>query len=756
MTRARRALVIAGRAAGLLLALLAVAIAALWAATDVDLARFVRPPDSIAIVDRSGEPLRQVRPDGYDRRWVSLERVSPHLVGAVIAVEDQRFYQHEGVDARAVVRAALTSFWPGRRASGASTITQQLVKTVYGRPRGLWDKPQEMMRALLLEEEMEKDWILEQYLNRLPFGDRIVGVGRASEAYFGRPPSELSLAEAALLAGIPQAPTALDPRRHLPAAIRRQRFVLSRMRETGRIDEASYRAALAAPITIRTRDPRPWSAPRFADAVREELRAGRLARRCGVVTSARGLPLEERVEDILERAVQGGEARGVTNAAAIVVANETGEILAYVGAARAGQGAPGGWLDLLRARRQPGSTLKPFVYELFFERGGTAATLLDDLATPMTGGEGELFVARDYDGRERGPVRARAALSASLNLAALDAARRVGPERIVRRLAALGFADLSAPDRYGAAIVLGGADVRPLDLAGAYVTLARGGTRVPLSYGVVTRVSPVRVMDPAAARITRDVLADGAARREAFGDDLRALFGDGSFALKTGTSSGWRDAWTAAFTDAFTVVVWMGDPGGAPLGGLSGFEGAARPAVRILAAAHERMDALGIRPVPLDEAELARARVCAVTGLLAGPRCSHTLDERFARGTLPRASCEAHLSDGRVALPARYARWIEAAHPAGFALSDAAPSEAAPRVEHPRDGARLVIDPRRPAAIPLRASVGGARVEDARFEVDGVPLSDATWVPAPGAHTVVAIAGGRRSEPVSVTVTSAR
>lgn len=756
MTRARRTLVIAGRAAGLVLALSAVAIAALWAVTDVDRARFVRPADSITITDRSGEPLRQVRSEGYDRRWVSLDRISPHLVDAVIAVEDRRFYEHEGVDARAVARAALTSWWPGRRASGASTITQQLVKRVYGRPHGLWDKPREMMRALLLEEEMEKDWILEQYLNRLPFGDNIVGVARASEAYFGRPPSELSLPEAALLAGIPQAPSALDPRRHLPAAIRRQRFVLARMRDLGRVDEASYRAAVAAPITIRARDPRPWSAPRFADAALEELRAGRLSRRGGVVRTSLDLVLHERVERILERAVQDGAPRGVTNAAAIVVANETGEILAYVGAARAGQGAPGAWLDLLRARRQPGSTLKPFVYELFFERGGTAASLLDDLSTPMTGGAGELYLARDYDGRERGPLRARAALSASSNLAALDAARRVGPERIVARLSALGFTELAPPDRYGAAIVLGGADVRPVDLAGAYVTLARGGTRVPLSYGPTDGVTPVRVLEPAAARITRDVLADGAARREAFGDDLRALFGEEPFALKTGTSHGWRDAWTAAFTDAFTVVVWLGDPGGRPLAGLSGFEGAARPAVRVLAAAHERMDALGIQPAAGEEGELAQARVCAATGLLAGPRCSHAIDERFAPGTVPRSTCDAHRSDGRVALPPRYARWIEAARPAGFALGDAQRSEAPPRVEHPRDGARLVVDPRRSSAIPLRASVEGAPAEDARFEVDGAALEEPRWVPEAGEHVIVAIVGGRRSEPVSVTVTSAR
>lgn len=755
MTRARRTLVLAARIAGLALALFAVALAALWAVTDVDRARFVRPADAVTLTDRSGEALRHVRSEGHDRRWVELDEISPHLIDAVIAVEDRRFYEHEGVDPRAMARAALTSWWPGRRASGASTITQQLVKRVYGRPHGLWDKPQEMVRALLLEEEMEKDWILEQYLNRLPFGDQIVGVARASEAYFGRAPSELSIGEAALIAGIPQAPSALDPRRHLPAAIRRQRFVLGRMRETGRIDEASYRRALAAPITIRARPARPWHAARFADAALAELEAGRLARRDGVVRTSLDLTLQERVERILDRAVSEGQARGVTNGAAIVVANETGEILAYVGAAREGSDAPAGWMDLLAARRQPGSTLKPFVYELFFERGGTAASVLDDLSTPMTGGEGELFSARDYDGRERGPVRARTALSASLNLAALDAARRVGPTRIVRRLRELGLGGLGGADRHGAAIVLGGADVSPVELAGAYLTLARGGTRVPLSHGLVASVEPARVMDAGAARIARDILEDGSARREAFGDDLRALFGSGSFGLKTGTSHGWRDAWTAVFTDAFTVVVWLGDPAGRPLGGLSGFEGAARPAVRILAAAHERAEALGIRPASREDAPLAQARVCAMTGLLAGPRCGSTVDERFVRGTVPAATCSAHREDGSVVLSPRYARWIESAHPAGFALSDAPLTDSVPRVDHPRSDARLLIDPRRPAAIPLRASVGGGPAPLARWEIDGAMVSDARWVPAPGTHTIVAIVGSQRSEPVTVEIAAA-
>jgi penicillin-binding protein 1C len=747
--RLRRIALWTARATAVLVAVLAVAVTALWATTDLDRARFVRPDDAVSITDRHGVPLRYHRPDGEDRRWVELSAISPHLIDAILAVEDSRFREHEGVDVRATVRALFTWALPDRRTSGASTITQQLVKRVYGRPHGLWSKPREVVRAVLLEERFDKDWILEQYLNRVPYGEPIVGVARASELYFGKPVSELSVAEAALLAGIPQAPSALDPRRHPAAARRRQRFVLSRMRDTGRIDEATYQRALREPLRLHAREVRPFRAARFADAALRELREGRLERRGGEVRTSLDLELQREAERVLRAAVDRHASRGVTNGAAIVVAHETGEILAYVGAARSGE-APGGWLDLVRARRQPGSTLKPFVYELFFERGGTAASVLDDLSRPMTGHDGVLFAARDYDGRERGPVRARVALSGSLNLAALDAARQVGAERIVRRLGQLGFAELSDAGRYGPAIVLGGADVQPLELASAYVTLARGGTRVPLAYGPVAAApTPRRVMDAGAARVTCDVLEDPLARREAFGDDLRGLFRDAPFGLKTGTSSGWRDAWAAVFTDTFTVVVWLGDPAGRPLGGLSGFEGAARPAVELLAGAHGRRDELGLRAVRRD-APLAPARVCAFTGLRPGARCTHTVEERFAQGTLPTRTCEAHRDDGAVELPPRYAAWLSAAQPAGYALR-ATERDGVPRVEHPRDGARLMIDPTRASALPLRASVGGAPV-DARFEVDGAPVEGARWVPTAGSHSVVAIVGDRRSAPVTVHV----
>ncbi|MEQ8455967.1 MAG: transglycosylase domain-containing protein [Sandaracinaceae bacterium] len=721
-------------------------VAYLATTTEVERARFERPRDAVTITDRHGTPLRHERSDGRDRRWVSLDQVSPHVVDAVLAVEDQRFRSHGGVDLRATARAGLSFALPGRRVSGASTITQQLIKLTHGRPDGLWDKPREILRAVMLERERDKDWILEQYLNRLPYGDQVVGVARASELYFGKPVSRLSVAEAALLAGIPQAPSALDPRRHLPAALRRRAVVLRRMRDTGRIDEATFSSASAEPAAIRARPVRPWRAPRFADAALEGWRDGSLSRSGQTLRTSLDLPLQREAERILRDAVERLEERGVTNGAAVVVSNQSGEVLAHVGAARGGE-SPGGWLDLARARRQPGSTLKPFVYELFFERGGTPASLLDDLSRPMVGGGGALFTARDYDGRERGPVRAREALSASLNLAALDAARQVGAERVVARLGELGVRELDGADRYGAAIVLGGADVTAFELAEAYVTLARGGTRVPLSLGRAAP-EPRPVMDPAHAALTRDVLMDARARREAFGDDLSALFPLTRFGLKTGTSSGWRDAWTAAFTDEVTVVVWLGDPASRPLSAVSGFEGAAPPAVRLLAAAQARLEALDLGAPTRDAPTLATARICAVTGRLAGAGCSHTLDERFAPGHLPEARCAAHREDGTVALHARYARWLEANHPAGFSLAADPHAAGTPRVAHPEDGARLIV---RGGAIPLRATVGGVTT-DARWEIDGAPHGAPEWSPGPGEHELVAVLGASRSAPARVRI----
>ena len=729
----------------------------------VDPAKFARPKDAVTVLDRHGAALRTARVGGVDRRWVALKDVSKPLVDAVLAAEDARFYSHKGVDARAVVRATVDTLVPGRSLSGGSTITQQLVKLVYGRPHGRLDKPFEILRAAALERIFTKEEILEQYLNRLPYGDRIEGVERASESYFGRPAKALGTAEAALIAGIPRAPSVTEPRRHLPAAIRRRDVVLGRMAGLGMIDEEARSAAAAtAPLIVPT-PRRADEAPRFVDQALFLYRRGMLDKHSGTVTTSLDLELQHRVEDILRATVLRLTARGVTNGAAIVLDHESGDVLAYVGAARRGPGNPGGELDLLTAPRQPGSTLKPFVYELFFEHGGTAASVLDDLSLVRTGANGSSFEAKDYDGAERGPVRARVALASSLNLAALDAAGRVGQDAVWKRLKALGLKPSGGADRYGAAAVLGGVDVAPLDLAAAYATLARGGTRITLSYGPSKKAAEKAerarakakdgdkaVLDPAAVAVVTDVLEDPRARADGFGESLEDLAG-GRFALKTGTSAGFRDAWAAAFTGSVTVVVWIGDPGSHPLGGVSGFEAAAPVAARILGAAREVLP-------PSEEhaiAKLDKALVCADTGLRPGAGCRHTVQESFAAGTAPTKECEAHDAHGDVMLPARYAEWIRRTKPAGVSDKPAALEKvsAAPTVATPRDGSRLLVDPARgPTRIPLRATVGSAEAPGATFEVDGVKLSDPSWTAVPGEHVLVATWQGQRSAPAKVRV----
>jgi penicillin-binding protein 1C len=722
----------------------------------IDRARFAHPDDSLMVTDRAGRPIRLARSEGHDRRWVPLSAIAPTLVAAVIATEDGDFYAHRGVDWRAVGRSTVRNVLPWTRLSGASTITQQLVKRVYGRRGGLFGKGLEALRALSLERTLTKDQILEQYLNRLPFGDNIEGVARASESYFGHDVATLTVSEAALLAGIPQAPSATEPRRHLPRAMARRAYVLARMFARGAIDRATLEAARREQPAIAPQEARPWASARLVDHALGLWRRGEIQREGRTLRTSIDLPIQERAESIVRATNERFASRGARNAAAVVIANATGEVLAYVGAAREGAGTPGGELDLLRARRQPGSTLKSFVYELFFERGGTAATVLDDVALPMRGARGATFEARDYDGRERGPVRARVALASSLNLAALDATGRVGSERVVARLRALGFQVPEAAAHYGAAVVLGGADVTALELARAYTTLARGGTSVPLSYVPTSAPHATAVMDADAAAVTWDVLSDPVVRADAFGSSLTEMTRGQSFALKTGTSSNWRDAWAAVANRRVTVVVWLGDPSGAPMRAVSGFEGAAPAAARILAEADrlaQRFEA--VVPPPN---HLVTVAVCAHSGLRAGVGCPHAVTERFTAQNVPTEGCHGHDAAGRYVLGPQYAAWFGRQHPPGMTLG--APP---PRVEtavaevltvaEPRDGARWLLDGTRGAPmVPLRATVRGSTVHDVSWEVDGAAVTGERWTAAPGEHTVVAVRGATRSAPARVTV----
>jgi penicillin-binding protein 1C len=757
--------VIAHRARSIALAAACAAVA-LWLAARIavssgaliDRGRFVPGADAFAVVDRSGLPLRLARVEGADRRWARLAEIPPVLVQAVLAVEDARFFSHDGVDLRALGRAVLDNALPGRARSGGSTITQQLVKRVYGRPHGALSKLTEALRAQSLERVMSKDEILEQYLNRLPYSDEVEGVSRACESYFGHDLSTLTASEAALLAAIPRAPTVLDPRRYPARADIRRRWVLRRMRAVGSLDDAGLARALDDSPGISPISARPWVAPRFVDRVIEGVRRGAIRREsAGRVRSSLDLATQRRAESILRAQWSSWASRGARNAAAIVVSNGTGEVLAYVGAVD--PDGPGGSLDLLDAQRQPGSSLKPFVYEVFFERGGTAASALEDVHVAMTGAGGSSFEARDYDGIERGPVRAREALASSLNLAALDVARRVGQDPLAQRLRALGFRGVRDGDTHGGAVVLGGVGVRALELAEAWVTLARWGTRVPLS--LVPIGGPARgerLLHATHARVTWDILADPDARSAGFGDTLASLAPGLPFALKTGTSANWRDAWCAVATDRVTALVWMGDPDGRAMSEVSGFRAAAPAAVRIAYAAHERATVLGLPAHDRRATDLVTAEVCPWSGLRPGPTCPHRALERFAPGTVPSSRCEQHDAQGRWIAPARLRAWAARAQRPDVSLGHVAGRVPTgdPVVREPRDGAQWLLAPGAPPpSIALRVTVGGSEVRADRWEVDGAAIEGDHWTAVPGEHALVARIGRRASAPSRVTVRTA-
>jgi penicillin-binding protein 1C len=325
----------------------------------------------------------------------------------------------------------------------------------------------------------------------------------------------------------------------------------------------------------------------------------------------------------------------------------------------------------------------------------------------------------------------------------------------VERLRSLGIAVPGDGSDYGGAIVLGGLSITPWQLTEAYVALSRGGTHVPLAVVPAASIHTAPVMRASAALLTRDILEDASARREGFGDDLRALAPGEPFALKTGTSSGWRDAWTAVFDDRLTVLVWLGDPVGVPMRGVSGFQAAAPAAVRILAAARRRADADDVVRLATPNAPLVEVSVCAHSGLRAGPHCTHVLAERFVPGSVPAAVCDAHDASGHDVLAPRYASWVAHAHPSNVAVDTNAPAATGERLEirSPSDGARLAVDRTRgDTVIPLRATLSDRGAVPAQWLVDGNPVSDGRWVARPGHHSIAARWNGLRSREVQVEV----
>ncbi len=548
---------------------------------------------STRIYDRNGHLLHEIfDPNGGRRTLVPYDEISPYLINATVATEDERFWQHPGVDPIAVFRAVFYNVQEGRIVSGFSSIPQQLARLVLLSPeerteQSMRRKLREAVLASEISRRYPKQEILEIYLNEINYGNLAYGIGAAADTYFGKTASELTLAEAALLAGLPQAPAYWDPYSDLDKAKLRQGVVLDLMVETGYITRVEANEALAEPLNLQPRR-FDFEAPHFVVWVQQLLEqkygADVLYRSGLQVTTTLDSDLQAIAEQEAQAHLATLKDRNATNASLVAIKPDTGEVVAMLGSADFYDAEISGQVNVALRLRQPGSSIKPVTYVTAFEKGWTPATLIWDVRTEFSDASGQPYVPKNYDGKEHGPVLLRQALGQSLNIPAVKTLDFVGLPAMLDTAHRLGIASLNRPD-YGLSLTLGGGDVTLLEMAGAFATFANGGRRVPpvailriedyAGHVIEEYQAPPgeQVISPQHAYLLTDILSDNEARAPAFGRD-NVLKLSRPAAAKTGTTDDWRDAWTIGYTPELVAGVWVGNSDGSPMSNVSGARGA--------------------------------------------------------------------------------------------------------------------------------------------------------------------------------------
>jgi penicillin-binding protein 1C len=687
-----------------------IALAALSAFSLYILDRAFPPPlpEQIAVsrevVDRDGALLRTyATQDGFWRLGVSLDQVDPEFVKMLVAYEDKRFWDHAGVDLLALARAAGQFAANGHVVSGGSTLSMQLARLIEPREeRSLGSKLRQIFRAWQIERRLSKQEILERYLTLAPYGGNLEGIRAASLAYFGKEPKRLTVSESAMLVALPQLPERRRPDRFRGAAQTARDRVLKRMADAGVLAEREAQRASAEDVS-EYRFPLPALAAHLADA------------------AARAAPVETRHSLTIQKSVQAGlesVARAATQklgarvSVAMVLADaESGDILSSVGSSDYFDAARSGWIDMTRASRSPGSTLKPFIYGLAFEQGLVAQeTLIEDRPADFAG-----YRPRNFDLGYQGDVTVRTALQMSLNVPAVRLLDAVGPARLTARFRRAGVTPSLPPgEAPGLAIGLGGVGLTLRDLVQLYTGLATGGRAIRLRDGTEAAYQPLPdgvILEPQASWQVTDILAGV---RPPENVSPRAI------AYKTGTSYGYRDAWSVGYDGRYVLGVWVGRADSGSVPGLAGYTSAAP----ILFEAFAKS---GLAVVPRQPAPAGVSR--------QAPQGLPVTLKRF--GT----------SDG--------SGQVLSASAAGSA--GAAVTEPAPRIVFPPDGAHVELTAASGGA-PLVLKLQGGRAPF-RWLANGKPLAGtvrrptATWQPdGAGYSTLTVIDAAGRAASVKVFV----
>jgi len=550
-----------------------------------------RVSESTKIYDRTGEILLYDVHSTIRRTVVASDLISTYIKHATVAIEDADFYQHHGIKLSSIFRAVLANFLSQEYSQGGSTITQQVVKNaLLTTDKKISRKLKEWVLAPQLEKVMTKDQILTVYLNEIPYGGNMYGVEEAAKQFFGKKANEVTLAEAAYLAAIPQATTYYSPYgKNREGLEERKNLVLLKMKENGFIRADEYVSALKEKVEFLPQDQYGIKAPHFVFFVRDELEklyGSEEVDQGGLkVITTLDYPLEVKAEELVKKTALTNEKNfNASNAGLVAIDPKTGDILAMVGSRDYFDKAIDGNFNITTAHRQPGSTMKPIIYSKLFEKGYTPETVLFDLQTefssectpegdpinPATTATTTCYRPENYDGKFRGPISIREALAQSINIPAIKSIYLAGIKDSLLLAKDMGITSLGNADQYGLTLVLGGGEVSPLELTSAYGVFANDGVRTPYrsilsvtdSTGkalIVPTTRSYQAMPSQIARTISDILSDNEARAPSYGRNSVLYFPGLDVAVKTGTTNDYKDAWTIGYTPNIVIGVWAGN-----------------------------------------------------------------------------------------------------------------------------------------------------------------------------------------------------
>jgi len=567
----------------------------LWAATleipDLQSFETRKVTQSTKIYDRNGEILLFDLHKNIQRTVIPYEEISRNIKNASVAIEDAEFYNHFGIRPLATFRAVFIQPLRGKGVQGGSTITQQVVKnSLLTNERKISRKLKEWVLAIKLEKKLNKEEILELYLNESPYGGNLYGIEEASQAFFGKHATDLSLTESAYIAALPQAPTYYSPYGNNRDQLEnRKNLVLSKMLENGFISKEEYDKSKDEVVKFKSQQDTGIKAPHFVFFIREYLEEtyGKRAveeRGFKVITTI-DYPLQEKAEEIVKKfALENEEKFNAENASLTAIDPKTGQILVMVGSRDYFDEAIDGNFNIALAKRQPGSAFKPFVYATAFKKGYTPETVVFDLKTQFqTTCEPDNFTSEEgcyspgnYDGKFHGPITFRNALAQSVNVPAVKVLYLAGLTDSLNTARDMGLTTLADVGRYGLTLVLGGGEVTPLDITSAYGVFANDG--VKNSYTGILRIEdgdgslleeftkrPAQVLEPQIARQISDILSDNEARTPAFGTRSPLYFENYDAAAKTGTTNDFRDAWIIGYSPNIVAGAWAGNNDNSPM-----------------------------------------------------------------------------------------------------------------------------------------------------------------------------------------------